>query len=144
MNVLKMPRTPPVIVESTCTVMAAVESMARERVGACLVLESGKLAGLFSERDLMVRVVNRKLDPATTRVADVMTRELKTVKKNVTATEALTMMLENHIRHLPVVDDGGKILALLSIRNLLQHRVEELAQQVHSMEMYMGADGPGG
>jgi CBS domain-containing protein len=58
--------------------------------------------------------------------------------------EALAIMVERHFRHLPVVDNDGKLLGMLSIRNVLQWRVNSLAQELDSMEQYMTNDGPGG
>jgi CBS domain-containing protein len=53
-------------------------------------------------------------------------------------------MVERHVRHLPIVDAGGKLTAMLSIRNLLEHRVDELARELHSLDQYLSNDGPGG
>ena len=58
--------------------------------------------------------------------------------------EALATMVERHFRHLPIVDNNGKLLGMLSIRNLLQSRIDELTQQLDSLEQYVSNDGPGG
>jgi CBS domain-containing protein len=58
--------------------------------------------------------------------------------------EALATMLERHFRHLPIVDPAGKLLGMLSIRNVLQWRVDDLAQELDSLEQYVANDGPGG
>jgi CBS domain-containing protein len=60
------------------------------------------------------------------------------------AGEALSIMLERHFRHLPVADDHGKLLGMLSIRNLLERRVDELSRELDSLEQYVSNDGPGG
>jgi CBS-domain-containing membrane protein len=60
------------------------------------------------------------------------------------AGEALSIMLEQHFRHLPVADDNGKLLGILSIRNLLEWRVDDLSRELESLEQYVSNDGPGG
>lgn len=128
----------------TATVMDAVEAMVRDAVGAVLIVRDGRLEGVFSERDVMVKVVHRRLDPATTPLSSVMSTHLITVRPEVDEVEALRVMVEHHVRHLPVTSADGRVLGILSVRNLLQARVDELTQQVDSLVAYMGADGPGG
>jgi CBS domain-containing protein len=92
----------------------------------------------------MLRVVMKKLDPAKTPVREVCTTDLITVNRKTNPSQALRIMVEKHIRHLPILDEGGALLGVLSVRKLLQARIEELTQQLESLEAYMGADGPGG
>ncbi len=73
-----------------------------------------------------------------------MTSTVERVKADSDGGDALALMVKQHIRHLPVVDQSGKLVGLLSIRNLLQHHVEDLADQLNSLEAYFSADGPGG
>jgi CBS-domain-containing membrane protein len=73
-----------------------------------------------------------------------MTEDLETVTSETDSSDALSLMVSRHIRHLPVVDKNGDLAGLLSIRNLLQYHVEELVDQLNSLEAYHAADGPGG
>ena len=88
-------------------VLDAVEKMNRERIGALLVCVSGELVGIFTERDVLCRVVGERRDPATTRVVDVMTSDLVTVRSSTSVEEAMAIITERRFRHLPVIDDGA-------------------------------------
>jgi CBS domain-containing protein len=144
MGLLKIAHVPPVAVETSATVLEAVQVMAEEGVGAVAVVENGELRGIFTERDVMLRVVLRERRPRETRVGEVMTSPPKTASRDTHAEDALNFMLEQHIRHLPVVDESGKLLGTLSIRNLLEHMVEDLQRELHSLDQYLLNDGPGG
>ena len=144
MGLLKIAHVPPAAVETTATVLEAVQVMAEEGVGAVAVVENGQLRGIFTERDVMLRVVLRERRPRETRVGEVMTSPPKTTSRDTPAEDALSFMLERHIRHLPIVDDSGKLLGMLSIRNLLEHMVEDLQHKIHSLDQYLLNDGPGG
>ena len=133
-----------VTVSKTATVMEAVELMAAARVGSVLVVEDGRLEGIFSERDVMLRVVMENRDPRKTEVEEVMTSRVHSISQRTTDDEALRMMLQEHIRHLPVVDDAGRVQAIVGMRNLLEEKVRELHQQLDSLESYITADGIGG
>ena len=144
MGVLKIAQIPPPTVEPHVSVMDAVEVMARLRGGAVLVVDKGMLIGIFTERDLMMRVVLRHRDIATTPVREVMTTDVMTVTEASTHEEASKVMLVEHLRHLPVLGRDGRVLGLLSIRALLEERLENLSREVSSLEQYMANDGPGG
>jgi CBS domain-containing protein len=106
------------------SVRQAAEMMARKQVGAVLVVDGGRLVGIFSERDVVFRVVARGLDPAATPLAQVMTPDPKTIKPNNTFGHAMTLMHENGFRHLPVVEDG-KPIGIVSARSALDPDLEE-------------------
>ena len=144
MSVLKIAHVPPATVETTATALDAVQVMAEEGVGAVAVMEKGELRGIFTERDLMLRVVLKGRSPKEAKMAEVMTSPPKTAPDQSTAEDALNFMIENHIRHLPVVGKDGKLLGMLSIRNLLEHMVEDLQRELHSLDQYLLNDGPGG
>ena len=144
MSLLRMARVPPPIVEPGVSVMDAVGVMARDQVGAVAVVDNEVLQGIFTERDLMLRVVQTKRSPETTTVRDVMTSDVKTVVDTSTAEEAIDVMLVEHLRHLPILDGDGRVLGMLSIRALLEDKVEDLRHEVSSLEQYMANDGPGG
>jgi CBS domain-containing protein len=106
------------------TVREASQLMAKKQVGAVLIVEEGRLLGIFSERDVVFRVVALGLDPAATPLMQVMTPEPKTVKPTNTFGYAMTLMHENGFRHLPVVDDG-KAVGIVSARSALDPDLEE-------------------
>ena len=144
MKVIRIAQVPPPTVTVDATVLEAVWSMQNARTGATAILEGEKLVGIFSERDVMLRVVAAQRDAAATQVQKVMTSTVKSVFEDQDAGDALELMVANHVRHLPILDSQGSLTGLISIRNLLQHHVEELADQLNSLESYFLADGPGG
>src|SRR5689334_21516554 len=103
MGLLRIAQSPLVTVGPGTTVFEAVQTMDREGIGAVAIMEGGSLVGIFSERDVMLRVVLGKRNPEATRIADVMTTGVETIGRNSTPDDALKLMLDKHIRHLPVV-----------------------------------------
>jgi len=108
----------------SATVREASEMMAKKQVGAVLVVEKGRLIGIFSERDVVFRVVAQGLDPAATPLSAVMTPDPKTAKPNNTFGWAMTIMHENGFRHMPVVEEGRPI-GIVSARSALDPDLEE-------------------
>ncbi len=108
----------PVTANADITVAAAARIMKERRVGAILVLEEGKLAGIFTERDAVFRVVAEGRDPAGTRIAEVMTANPRTITSDRPFGHALHLMYEGGFRHVPVVDDGRPI-GVVSSRDAL-------------------------
>ena len=144
MDLMKIAHVPPVAVDLTASVADAVKAMVDNSVGAVAVVNQGILKGIFSERDVMKKVIYPHLPPEKTPVADVMTLEVESIQAEMLPAEALRLMIDRHFRHLPIVDREGKVQGILSIRNLLQNLVEELEDSVNSLTSYYGADGPGG
>jgi len=144
MGLLRIAQSPLVTVEPATTVSEAVHTMDREGIGAVAVMQADSVVGIFSERDVMLRVVLGKRDPEKTLIHDVMTSPVETIRRDSTADDALKLMLEKHIRHLPVIDLSGRVVAMLSIRNLLHEKVADLTDQLDSLEAYISADGAGG
>ena len=133
-----------ITVPRTATVMDAVEVMGAARIGSVLIEADGRVAGIFSERDVMLRVVLEGRDPRTTRDEEVMTTPVHVISMKTTAEAALKIMVQEHIRHLPVVDEKGRAQAIVSMRRLLQEQISELHQQLDALESYISADGIGG
>jgi len=106
--------------------------------------EARHVLGIFTERDVLVRLALSRRDPVLTPIMDVMTTGVETAKTEITAGEALTVMLERHFRHLPIVDADGKLLGIISLRNLLQWRTEDLRRELDSLEQYYSNDSLGG
>jgi len=135
---------PVMTVPRTSTVMETIRTMAGEKIGSVVVVDDERLLGIFSERDVMMRVVLEHRDPNVTLVEEVMTSPVQTIPPETTGDAALRIMHQGHIRHLPVVDESGKVLCVVSMRTLLQEKVAELNQQLDSLESYFTADGIGG
>lgn len=121
----------------TRSVLEATQHMVEAKCGSVLVIDSkGAVKGIFTERDLMVRVVSKGLDPATTAVREVMTSELYTTDPDRKVAEVRREMGERHIRHVPVLE-GGKVLAVLSVRDLLRADFEETREDARAMTDYI-------
>jgi CBS domain-containing protein len=118
------------------TVFEAAGYMAECNVGAVPVLDGTKLVGIFSERDIMSKVVTRQLDPLHTPIAEVMSTTLRTLAPNSSCEDAMVMMQTHGIRHLPVCD-GSTLVGFLSLRDLLRHTLEEKAGEADRMRAYI-------
>jgi CBS domain-containing protein len=111
------------------TVRTAVELMAERRIGAVPVVEKGKLVGIFTERDVVTRIVKAGRDADKTPLAKVMTPDPETLTPDDTVREALDLMQEGHFRHLPVVD-RGRLIGIVSIRDLYQSVVDQMGADI--------------
>lgn len=126
------------------TVLEVCGVMLQEKVGAVVVLDEGVLVGILSERDIVRRVAAQLRDPATTAVADVMTTKVTTVSDKGSVQTAIELMHHGAFRHLPMVDASGRVIGVLSVRDLLRQRVQELDLKNADLLNYISADGPGG
>jgi CBS domain-containing protein len=124
-----MGRRRPVVAGPEETAQAAAARMTEEACGSVLVCDGDRLRGIFTERDLMTRVVGRGLDPRTTRLEQVMTRDPDRIEGTATAREALRRMDELGCRHLPVVEDG-RVLGVVSLRDLPIETVAEVLPEL--------------
>lgn len=110
------------------TVSAAAQVMAEMNIGAIVLVENEHVVGIFTERDALYRVIARGLDPKTTPVADVMTRDPRTIDPGKSYGHALVVMQENGYRHVPVIENG-KPIGILSSRNAMDPELEEFASE---------------
>lgn len=117
-------------------VLDAARRMAECHVGAIAVLEGDRLAGIFTERDLMRRVVVAGRDPATTPVREVMTREVVTARLSERTGSCEEKMRKAGCRHLPVLAEG-RVIAMLSMRDLLQDDLEEQLAENQELRAYI-------
>ena len=141
---LKISHQPPTCVPPDETICGTVQAMVRDRTGAAAVTNpDGTLAGIFTERDLMTRVVAQHRDPETTRVGDAMTPDPLTIPQGTPLEKALEMMVSRHFRHLPIMD-GGRVLGMASVRTVLEHKLDEEKEALDSMVSFFTADGIGG
>jgi CBS domain-containing protein len=116
-------------------VSQAARLMANKNVGAVMVVADGRLVGIFTERDIVCRVVARGLDPQTTRLVDVMTPEPETVESDKPFGYALLRMHERGFRHLPVTR-GGKLVGIISARSAMDPSLEEFVSEARRRKHY--------
>jgi len=114
----------------------AVRRMTDQRVGAIVILDHEQLVGIFSERDLMTRIVVAGRDAATTPVGDVMTREVVTARLSDRTGECEEKMRRAGCRHLPITLDG-RVVAMLSMRDLLRDEIEEQVAENRELRAYI-------
>ncbi len=126
----------------SATVQDAARIMAERHIGAVLVAVDGRLQGIFTERDVLARVVAAGLDPNDTALGGVMTPNPDTVAPNDSALEALRRMSERGYRHLPVVD-RERMVGIVSIRDLYTAVNEELAEDLQQREAFIFDTGYG-
>ena len=123
-------------VSPAMTVAAAVDVLNANRVGSVLVMDGQRLVGIFTERDVLRRVVGGRRDPEKTRVADVMTRELAVMKLGSTVEDAMTVIAEKRIRHLPVVEEG-EVVGVISQGDLNHWLIRNREVQVSQLVEYI-------
>ncbi|MBI2014977.1 MAG: CBS domain-containing protein [Candidatus Rokubacteria bacterium] len=123
-------------VQRNATVATACRTMAENNVGIVAVLDGDRLVGVFSERDVVRRIVDRGLDPGHTRVADVMTTGLIVADAEEDYQSAMRKMDQANIRHLPVVS-GERLLSMLSIRDLMRVAIEDRGQEIEVLKEYL-------
>lgn len=123
------------------SVMDAVNLMTERKIGAVIIVDnSAKLAGIFTERDLVNRVVAKGLDAATVPLSKVMTADPDTLGPNDTAMNALNLMSARRYRHLPVID-GDTVIGMVSIRDLFNVVKAELEEDLREREKFIfGSD----
>lgn len=123
----------PVTAPSTTTVKEAALLMKQHNVGALMVVEGEKLAGVFTERDGLFRVLAGGLGAESTQLSEVMTANPKTIAPDSPFSAALHVMHEGHFRHLPVVEDG-KLLGIVSVRDALGPELESFVYEMLRQE----------
>jgi CBS domain-containing protein len=123
-------------VEERDTVAEVARQMADLHVGAILVFNGEQLRGVFSERDLMKRVVLEGLQPDRTPVREVMSTAVATIDELATLEEAMERMVSHSCRHLPVTR-GSKVVAFLSMRDLMHYELARKTEELHHMRTYI-------
>jgi CBS domain-containing protein len=123
-------------VEEYHTVADVARRMAELHIGAILVLNGKQLRGVFSERDLMKRVVLERCDPDRTTVGRVMSTNVITIDELASLEEAMESMQTNNCRHLPVTREG-EVVAFLSMRDLMNFELAQKTDEIHHMRAYI-------
>lgn len=130
----------PVILDLDSTVIEAVAAMEEAHIGCVLVSRGGKPTGIFTERDLMLRVVAKGKDPGATQLSEVMTQDMFTAPPNRPTAEVRAQMSTRHIRHVPIVAEGGKVLGVLSLRDILRADLEARKNEIKQLTDYIQGD----
>jgi CBS domain-containing protein len=120
----------------TDTVLRAATLMNEEGIGGVLVMDGDDLAGIFTERDMLRRVVAAGLDPARTTVGEVLTASVVTCEPQTSIDECAALMTARHIRHLPV-REAGRLVGLVTIGDILAFRVSEQQTTIEQMNNYL-------
>ena len=122
-------------VESDCIIVAAARKMRDNKVGALMVMKNDTLSGIFTERDLMSRVVAEGLNPEKVQVSEAMTSSIATVPLETPIREAANIMSQNRIRHLPVLEEG-QLYGVISVGDILAWKLREQEFTLHQLEDY--------
>ena len=127
----ELPELQPVVcLPSTAKVSEAIESMAGERVGIILIVDDGVLVGVFSERDVLLKVAASGINISETAVADLMTVNPQTLRPEDELVYALNLMSVGGFRHVPIVNDNGQPVAVVSMRDIVEYIVSLYPDEV--------------
>ena len=118
-------------------VLEAAKLFAQYNLGAVLIVEDKKLTGIFTERDLAIRVVAEGKDPSQVKLSEVMTENPTSIKPSETVLNALQLMQQTNCRHLPVLDESDKIVAIVSVRDLYKTVTEQLKEDLAEREAFI-------
>lgn len=125
-----------VTIGATDTALVAATLMNERGIGGLVVLEGGRVAGMFTERDILRRIVAMRRDPATTPVREVMTSPVAYCRRETTLDECRAVMTEKRIRHLPVVDETG-VCGIVTIGDLMAHEVNDQEATIQYLNEYI-------
>ncbi|MDX1594681.1 MAG: CBS domain-containing protein [Gammaproteobacteria bacterium] len=124
-------------VTSDTSVTDAVRSMNSHGIGCLLVIDDGRTVGIFTERDVLTRVIEPGRDPSSTNVGEVMTTEPVSIDDQATLEEAMAVMRNRRFRHLVVTGQGGKLSGMVSINDLIGWLVEDRQHEIDQLVSYI-------
>ena len=127
-------------VKANETVLKALKVMANANIGSVLVMEEGKIVGIFTERDYALKGELEGRTATGTRVREIMTKEMYTVTNNTSIDECMALMMLHHIRHLPVVENG-LLVGIVSMRDVVAAAFEERENKIKGLEDFIRASG---
>ncbi|HTU44010.1 MAG TPA: CBS domain-containing protein [Bryobacteraceae bacterium] len=122
------------------TVYSAIELMADKRVGALLVIDGDELVGIISERDYARKIILQGKSSSDTFVREIMTPSPITIRCETTVDEAMRIMVDNRIRHLPVINSEGRVAGVLSIGDLVKWIVTSQDETIEHLQHYIAGD----
>ena len=121
------------------SVFTALELMAKHDIGAVLVMRDGQLAGIFSERDYARKIILLGKSSKETMVREIMTEKVLYALPTQTTDEAMALMTEKRIRHLPVLDGGNHVIGMVSIGDLVNETISQQAFLIKQLEQYIAS-----
>jgi CBS domain-containing protein len=124
-------------IEQEASVLEAVQLMNERSIGALIVRDAGNMVGIFTERDVLRRVVGKQVDPAGVKVADVMTTRVICCTPATSIEEARELMKTRRIRHLPILDSEGEVVGVISIGDLNAHLTTHHEVTIHYLHEYL-------
>ncbi|MGK0289559.1 MAG: CBS domain-containing protein [bacterium] len=132
------------VASSSESVADVVKKMSKHNQGAILVVDNDKLCGIFSERDLLNKVVAVGKDPVATKVSEVATTDIVSVDQNMHVKKCAEIIREKGFRHIPVVDEAGKAIGIISSRDFFQYLTSGLEsfidKEIYKQELEDGLD----
>ena len=137
-TLLALKKLPLLTIQTDEYILAAISVMNAYKIGALLVVENEKLVGIFTERDVLLKVIGH-CNPENTRVKDVMTINPLTVTGNMTVCEAMEIITERRFRHLPVMEDN-KLIGLISSGDIMHWLVESQEDEIKNLQHYIAGD----
>jgi CBS domain-containing protein len=132
------PRAPLAVAPSE-TVLKALQTMAEKDIGALLVMDGQRLAGIFSERDYARKVVLQGKSSNDTPVSAVMTDKVVYAEPDQTVDEAMALMTDKRVRHLPVLENGTTVIGVISIGDLVKETISHQAFVIKQLEHYIAS-----
>jgi CBS domain-containing protein len=121
----------------TATVLEAIHVMNDQKIGALVVKDGERLSGIFTERDVLRRVIAEERSPAAVLVGDVMTTKVACASPDADIDEASRIMRDRRVRHLPVCDESGRLLGLISIGDLNAYHASAQEAQINFLSEYV-------
>jgi CBS domain-containing protein len=129
----------PLSVSPDDSVFSALELMAKHDIGALLVMRDDQLAGIFSERDYARKVILLGKSSKETAIKEIMTEKVLYALPEQTTDQAMALMTEKHIRHLPVLDAGKRVVGMVSIGDLVKETISQQAFLIQQLEQYIAS-----
>ncbi len=137
-NILQTKGRAVATVGSSSTIAEAVKLLNEKRIGAVVVVDNGRVAGILSERDIVRHLADDWTALARRPVSDVMTRNVITATRSATVGEVMERMTEKRIRHMPIVE-GTELVGIVSIGDVVKRKIEETEQEALALKEYIAS-----
>jgi CBS domain-containing protein len=124
-------------IQPDATVLDAIHQMNEHKIGALMVMKSGQVAGIFTERDVLRRVLGEERSPGAVTVGSVMTEEVICVQPDTDLDEVASIMKDRKVRHVPVCDEDGKVHGMISIGDVNAVHANNQLAQIHFLSEYI-------